>query len=159
MQARLQEGYVRFIFKQITLGVKHMHDRGVVHRDLKPDNIMFSNEKQVKIVDFGLALVLGPGELATIQSGSIAFSAPEVHSKVPYDSKADIWSLGAILYFMLTRTPPFIRDNCEETIKAIIYDPFYPSEVAEWMEISSEALDLVTQILSSKDPNARLDIN
>lgn len=90
-----------------------MHDLGVVHKDLKPDNIMLTENSEIKIVDFGFSTVLAPGELATSLCGSLAYSAPEILLELPHDSKADIWSLGVILFYMLTKKLPFIREDKE----------------------------------------------
>ena len=136
-----------------------MHDRGVVHRDLKPDNIMFSDEKQVKIVDFGLSTVLAPGEYSTICCGSIAFSAPEVLLGEPYDQKADVWSLGAILHLLLTRLVAFMKRTTELTKLAIATEPFDTNNIPAWSNLSPEGRDLISQILSSKSPATRPSVS
>ncbi len=88
------------IFIQICMGLRYIHmDKRVVHRDLKPDNILLGWNDSVKITDFGLARQRNTGHTLMESSvGTMAYSCPEVITNEPYGEKADIWALGCILY-------------------------------------------------------------
>jgi carbon catabolite-derepressing protein kinase len=80
----------------------------VSHRDLKPDNILIDNNKNIKIADFGLSSIICDGQAMLTSCGSPNYAAPEIIDGQPYDGKAiDIWSCGIILYACLTGTLPF----------------------------------------------------
>ncbi|XP_076791365.1 sperm motility kinase Z-like [Arvicanthis niloticus] len=104
----LPEGLARKIFRQIVHAMCYCHDIGVVHHDLKPDNIMVDSTGNVKIVDFGLGALVEPGMKLSRFCGALQFSAPEYFLQQPYDgTKVDTWNLGVILYFMVTGVLPF----------------------------------------------------
>jgi serine/threonine protein kinase len=91
-----------------------MHSYGVVHRDLKLENIMMSDQTDnalPKIVDFGLAKMIGPQEKADEPFGTLGYVAPEILLKKPYSFQCDLWSFGCILYALLCSSLPFDHDN------------------------------------------------
>ena len=99
---------------QIAKAIQYLHSFGIVHRDLKLENIMMSNTKDdavPKVVDFGLAKMLGPSEKADEPFGTLGYVAPEVLQKQPYSSSCDLWSLGCILYALLCGALPFDDDS------------------------------------------------
>lgn len=107
---KLPEERAKTIIYQIMLGVRYLHGFGIVHRDLKLENIMMteSSEKGCpKIVDFGLSKIIGPSETATEPFGTLGYVAPEVLKKSPYSFSCDIWSMGCILYALLSGSLPF----------------------------------------------------
>lgn len=109
-RGKLTEKEASTFLLQLITGVGYLHEQGIYHRDLKLENIMLDKEKNVKIVDFGLAAI-DAGKLLTRQCGSIHYIAPEV-LKGPYQgTKADIWCCGIIFFAMVTGTMPFYRDN------------------------------------------------
>lgn len=90
------------------LSMCYCHDQGIVHRDLKADNIMVDATGRVKIIDFGLGTLFRPGRKLHMICGALRFSAPEFFLCQPYDgTKVDTWNLGVLLYFMVTGTLPF----------------------------------------------------
>ena len=120
---RLPEHQSFVIFKQIAEGVRDIHEAGIVHRDLKYKNVFVSNTTEaprVKIGDFGFACRLEDDECILKVAGTIGFMAPEVVKNEPCDFKSDIWSLGIILYALISSGVPFCGVNREETIEYII---------------------------------------
>jgi serine/threonine protein kinase len=115
---------------QITLALEAAHAKGVVHRDIKPGNIVVSEKDAIKVLDFGLARSfhpVGPGGLPPQGStllgrplGTANFMAPERLLQRPLDPRSDLFSLGVILYEMATGTLPFAGDTTEETVANIL---------------------------------------
>lgn len=93
----------------------YLHDKDIVHRDLKPENVLIHKDHKyvgsfkptVKIIDFGFAAELSDGESLNKAYGSPYYAAPEVYNNKGYDQSCDIWSIGVILYILLTGEPPF----------------------------------------------------
>jgi serine/threonine protein kinase len=94
--------------------VRYLHDFGIVHRDLKLENVMMSDTSNLakpKIVDFGLAKIIGPNETADEPFGTLGYVAPEVLRKKPYTFSCDVWSIGCILYALLSGSLPFDHES------------------------------------------------
>ena len=106
---------------QICDGLQKAHEAGIVHRDIKPGNIIIDNAGRARILDFGLATVTGDDKLTKTGStlGTVGYMAPEQISGMNVDKRADIFSLGVILYEMITGRRPFTGDNDAAVIKAI----------------------------------------
>ena len=95
-----------------------------MHRDLKLENIMMSDDSEdaiPKLVDFGLAKIIGPSETAKEPFGTIGYVAPEVLKKEPYSFSCDMWSLGCIIYALMSGSLPFDHTDNKETIKMTLY--------------------------------------
>jgi len=115
LKGTLSEDTIRFFLKQIAAAVQSLHNKGIVHRDLKPQNILLCsnktnpspNEITLKIADFGFARFLGEGIMAATLCGSPMYMAPEVIMSLQYDAKADLWSIGTIVFQCLTGKAPF----------------------------------------------------
>ena len=104
-----------YIIKEILLAINHCHSQKICHRDLKPENILLDADNRVKVVDFGTAASLEKDIRGFI--GTVYYVAPEVVlEKEAYDEKCDIWSIGVILYMLLTGQPPFNARNEQEIL-------------------------------------------
>ena len=104
---------------QLLEGLKVLHNCGVVHRDLKSANILLAAPDLVKIADLGVSTVLHTTQLARTQIGTPLYLAPEVWKRRPYDSKCDMWSLGVLLYEMMTFTYPFTARTTQELAQRV----------------------------------------
>ena len=147
---------------QLAKGIKYLHKYGIIHRDLKPDNIMLteaSDKGNIKIMDFGLSKILGKKEKSTDGFGTLTFVSPEVLIRKPYNKEVDIWSLGVILYLMLSGELPFDDpdDNEQNIAKSIVYqDVKFPPE--KFSKRSKAVIDLIKGCLT-KDPKNRIKID
>ena len=150
------------IIFQIGLGIQYLHQYGIVHRDLKPDNIMLTeneNMSQIKIMDFGLSKIMGPKEHVIDGFGTLSFVAPEVLVRTPYNKEVDIWSIGVILFYMLSGILPFddISDNEELIAKMIVFnDCEFENNI--WKKRSNDVVDLIKKCLV-KNPQKRIKID
>ena len=128
------EAIVRLL-SVVARAVDHLHAQGVVHRDLKPSNILLDRDDQPYVTDFGLAKVFVPGSEATatgVIAGTPSYMAPEQASgrSSEVGPAADIYSLGAILYELLTGEPPFRQENPLDTLLDILgREPRYPRQL------------------------------
>ncbi|NCQ42735.1 MAG: protein kinase [Cyanobacteria bacterium] len=115
MQRYFTEKKAASIMYQLLSALNHLHNKKIVHRDIKPDNIVFieskSNDIIIKLIDFGTSIIKNQEPL-TKELGTIYYIAPEVFNN-NYDEKCDVWSAGVILYIMLCGNPPFkgVRDK------------------------------------------------
>ncbi|XP_040478367.1 serine/threonine-protein kinase Nek5 [Ursus maritimus] len=115
-------------FVQISLGLKYIHDRKILHRDVKAQNIFLSKNGMVaKLGDFGIARVLNNSmELATTCVGTPYYLSPEICQNKPYNNKTDIWSLGCVLYELCTLKHPFEGNNLHQLVLKICQAHFAP---------------------------------
>ena len=147
---------------QLAKGLKYLHKYGIIHRDLKPDNIMLteaSDKGNIKIMDFGLSKILGKKEKSTDGFGTLTFVSPEVLIRKPYNKEVDIWSLGVILYLMLSGELPFDDpdDNEQNIAKSIVYNEVdFPPE--KFGKRSKAVIDLIKGCLT-KEPKNRIKID
>ncbi len=138
-----------------------MHQHRLIHRDLKLANILLSDKSEtpsVKIGGLSLALQLGSGYKITKRVGSVGFMAPEVLFKRPYDHKADIYSLGVILYILISTNPPFpLELFADDNFDQLMSQQVSFGEII-WLSYSPKVIDLLKNMLSF-DPYSRYDIN
>ena len=147
---------------EIAVGVKYLHKYGIIHRDLKPDNIMLTeaNDKgHIKIMDFGLSKILGKKEKTSDGFGTLTFVSPEVLIRKPYNKEIDIWSIGVILYLMLSGDLPFDdeEDDEQKIAKSIVFNEVeFPQQ--KFGNKSKEVIDLIKRCLT-KEPKDRIKVD
>ena len=115
----LTEKQIATYIHDICKAVYSMHNLGIIHRDLKLSNIALTNHNnkiEIRILDFGLSKILGPNQFCNEGYGTPGYAAPEVISRFNYSYEADVWSIGAIAYFLCERKLPFdyVRFGCDE---------------------------------------------
>jgi len=140
---------------QISEGLRGAHELGITHRDIKPSNILVDSHGRARIVDFGLATVPDSDQLTRTGStlGTIGFMSPEqIHGK-EVDARSDLFSLGVVVYELLTGQSPFRRDNQAATLKAVIDD--IPEPITTHREDVPENLQFVVGKLLEKNPEHR----
>ena len=108
----LDEAETHRIFKQVCEALQFVHSRNIAHRDLKPENILLDKDMNAKLADFGLCHTTCPQSLLLTPCGSPFYAPPEIINNTKYDGKkADIWSLGVVLYTMVTGSLPWTETN------------------------------------------------
>ena len=107
----LKEKYCKKYLRQLSNALKYLLQNNIVHRDLKPQNILMSNNNNIIITDFGFARKINEDLLFTTLCGSPMYMAPEIFNKQAYNNKSDLWSVGIILFEMLSGYPPFKAPN------------------------------------------------
>lgn len=153
------------IFEQITRGLNYAHSEGIIHRDIKPSNVLLvasDNKYNVKIMDFGIAKILGPGanDVNQTQAGSVlgspAYMSPEQCLGDPIDARSDIYSFGCMMYETLTGTNPFVCSTPLGTILKHLESEAEPltSESFAHLKIP-DYLDQVVSTCLSKASNLR----
>ncbi|KAM3854811.1 ribosomal protein S6 kinase beta-1 isoform 2-T2 [Vipera latastei] len=110
-----------FYLAEISMALGHLHQKGIIYRDLKPENIMLNHQGHVKLTDFGLCKEsIHDGTVTHTFCGTIEYMAPEILMRSGHNRAVDWWSLGALMYDMLTGAPPFTGENRKKTIDKIL---------------------------------------
>ncbi|KZV86894.1 Pkinase-domain-containing protein, partial [Exidia glandulosa HHB12029] len=152
-KGRLSEEETRAIFGQLCLAVAYIHEKGVVHRDLKLENVLLDERCRVKLGDFGFTREFERGSLLDTFCGTTGYASPEMLlGKKYHGQEVDIWSLGIIVYALLTGTLPFDDDD-EDVMRDKIIKGDYDDP--EWL--TPDARDIIRRILV-QDPSKRLSI-
>ena len=151
---QLSENISKIIFKQIIEGLKYINKKGIVHRDIKLDNILIDLNNTVKICDFGVSKRITENEIMIDHCGTPGYIAPEIYKNKGYEGfQCDIWSAGVTLYYMLSGTQPFRAYSLKEMEKKVL-----KGEFEEIKNISDEANDLIRKMLVL-EPEKRITIN
>lgn len=158
---RVHEHIVRNFMQQLGSGLWVLHSHNIIHRDLKPQNILLSipsSDAVLKIADFGLSRVVPPGEYADTVCGSSLYMAPEVMQFQKYDSKVDMWSLGAILFELLNGYAPFHGRNNVQLLQNIQKTASLPFSQLILPSLHPDTTDICTRLLC-KNPAYRLSFD
>jgi serine/threonine protein kinase/tetratricopeptide (TPR) repeat protein len=141
--------------RQICEGLHKAHEAGVIHRDIKPGNIIIDSDQKARIVDFGLAMVAGEDKLTKTGStlGTVGYMSPEQVEGKTCDHRSDLFSVGVILYEMLTGRRPFEGDNDAAIARAITDST--PEPVARYKSGTTGRLQQIIDKALSKDPGLR----
>lgn len=132
-----------FYLAEITLALEHLHSCGIIYRDLKPENILLDKDGHVKLTDFGLCKeALEDGETTHTFCGTVEYMAPEVLLRSGHAKSVDWWSLGALMFDMLTGGPPFTASTRKKTIDKILH-----SKLTLPNYLTPESRDLIKKLL------------
>jgi len=144
---------VEIIYK-CAKALHYAHSRGVIHRDIKPSNVMLTIDNDVRIIDFGIA-ICADADISRIEgiAGSPSYMSPEQVQSEELTSSSDIYSLGAVLYEMLTGFRPFRADNLSKLLHQIVYAT--PPPIHTYRDDLSEELEQVVAMTMQKDPAKR----
>lgn len=147
----LNEEMTRFITAEIVIALEYLHKNGIIYRDLKPQNILIDSEGHIKLTDFGLAKSKFNSKQENTLWGTIKYMAPEILMMQKYDMTVDYWSLGIIIFRLLTGILPYNNSNSSEIKNIIRYDDFD----FDIDTFSVETKEILSGLLE-KDPKKRL---
>ncbi|ELU14949.1 hypothetical protein CAPTEDRAFT_150354 [Capitella teleta] len=147
----LPEDQVQSIACQLVSALYYLHSHRILHRDMKPQNILLAKQGSVKLCDFGFARAMSINTLVlTSIKGTPLYMSPELVEEKPYDHTADLWALGCILYELFTGQPPFYTNSIFQLVSLIIKDP------VRWPKNMSAPFKDFLQGLLTKSPRHRL---
>ncbi|XP_031446366.1 serine/threonine-protein kinase 36 isoform X2 [Phasianus colchicus] len=147
----LPEDQVQTIAAQLVSALYYLHSHRILHRDMKPQNILLGKDGVIKLCDFGFARAMSIHTMVlTSIKGTPLYMSPELVEERPYDHTADLWSVGCILYELFMGTPPFYTSSIFQLVSLIVKDP------VKWPKAISPAFKSFLQGLLMKDPRQRL---
>ena len=149
------EEKAKFYAAIIGLSLEYLHKKGIIYRDIKPENILLDEDGYLKLIDFGMAKILKDDEVTNSFCGTPEYLAPEIITGEGHNRMADWWSYGTLIYEMLFGIPPFFCENMEKMYELITKsDLRFPKK----LKISDEAKDFLGRLLT-KDQKERFGIN
>jgi len=156
----LEEEKVAIIMYKLCKAVFYVHSYGIAHRDIKPENVLLTSEDEnadIRLLDFGLSKIVGPGQKCTEPYGTLTYCAPEIILDKPYLKSVDSWSLGVMTYLMLSGSLPFTGKDEHEIAKNVVYSKVNFEKKPIWKEISNEAKDFIVKLLD-KNLKTRIEM-
>ncbi|KAJ8732131.1 hypothetical protein PYW08_014861 [Mythimna loreyi] len=154
---QLQQQEILFYFCQILLGVNYIHNKNIIHRDLKAENILLTGKHGVivKIGDFGISKVLASAKKTSTVIGTPYYLAPELCEGKPYCSKSDVWALGCLLYEMCTHKRAFDAETLVGLVKAITSGSVHPIDLTTYDRSMQDLIDSMLSVLPDKRPTIK----
>eukprot|EP01097_Dermamoeba_algensis_P009991 TRINITY_DN71_c0_g1_i6.p1 TRINITY_DN71_c0_g1~~TRINITY_DN71_c0_g1_i6.p1 ORF type:complete len:288 (-),score=58.99 TRINITY_DN71_c0_g1_i6:395-1258(-) len=150
---KFSEERTRFYCAEIVLGLEYLHSENVIYRDLKPENLLLTQEGHICLTDFGIAKEgLGDDDRTETFCGTPEYLAPEILENNPYGKGVDWWSFGTLMYEMLNGLPPFYAQDIQEMYTKIISSPL---EFSSAFNGGPDAKSLIKQLLE-RNPEKRL---
>jgi len=154
--ATFTETQAACVMKQILSGLFYLHERDIVHRDIKPENFLFVHKEDVektplKFIDFGLARTAKGDSAMKSRVGTAYYMAPEVIQQ-NYTRSADLWSVGVIMYILLSGNAPFSGDTDKEILQSVAHSEL---SFEGFPEVSDEGVDLILKMIE-RDPTQRI---
>ncbi|KAI0301033.1 kinase-like domain-containing protein [Multifurca ochricompacta] len=159
----LSEPLSQHITRQICNALSYIHAKGITHRDLKPENVLLTKDDppNVKVADFGLAKVVDSLTMLKTMCGTPSYLAPEVVNQTEenrgYDQLVDSWSVGVIVFSMLTNTGPFIEDENEHDMRRRIAERYIDWDTLRQKGVSAPAQDFIRRLLNT-NPSTRMTL-
>ncbi|GAA5795312.1 kinase-like domain-containing protein [Helicostylum pulchrum] len=148
----LPEHHVRFYAAEVAVGLSYLHNLNIIHRDVKPDNILLDEQGHAHLTDFNIATIIKNQKPTTSIAGSFAYIAPEILLKRGYLASVDWWSMGIVLYELLFGKRPFRGKTNDALQQAILHDPVcFP----EGHKISVQGIDFIKCLLT-RDIKSRI---
>ena len=145
-----KEEKVRFYAASIGLALDYLHSKGIIYRDIKPENILIGEDGYLKLIDFGMAKIIKNDEKATSFCGTPEYLAPEIITGEGHNRAADWWSFGILIFEMLCGIPPFYCDNNEKMYELIMHAELkFPKKIP----VSDNSKDLLKKLLVKKQNN------
>lgn len=145
----LSAAETRAILATLLTTLVHLHDNGVVHRDIKAENILFKSRSSrpslMLLADFGHAVILKDGKLAYDCGGTLSYIAPEVLLRTGHSFPVDMWAVGVLTYFMLCGYMPFDCDTEEETKELILAGDYVFEPLEYWLHVPEAAKDFIAK--------------
>lgn len=153
----LQQQEILYYFSQVLLGVDYIHNKNIIHRDLKAENILLTGKRGllVKIGDFGISKMLASAKKTATVIGTPYYLAPELCEGKPYDNKSDIWALGCLLYEMCTHKRAFEAETLVGLVKVIMNGSVHPIDLKIYDRSMQDLVDSMLSILPDKRPTVK----